>query len=322
MLNNSIYILIIILYVCNIKHKINIPIVTSNIISLSNITGFVSFILVFFLSDCYRRYYLHLSEIYKINISIKEFILTISTFIDKNDYNEINKLTNIVCGLNIICILSYIKSGVSIYNHDNFLIPINNKYSLITNDEINNYKVLNLSDSINKIICKLILEFPNFDLNYFEKPKLVKFYSDISNLIETVNRDIPFIYKNLIYKVSTIYLFLLSIYFGLTIAQDDNASTFIFIIGAISVCLINTLVIGIIKIGDSIYEPYDGDIDDFNVVTVSINNINECIDILYNFFIGNDETDNIKNILENETLKRIYNLKQSQIKIKFEDIKN
>jgi hypothetical protein len=316
LLNNSVYFLIIIFNVFNIKHKINIPYISLNIISLSSITGFISFILVFYLSDCYRRYYLHLSEIYKINIYIKELILIIASFVDKNNYNEINKLTNIACSLNIICMLSYIKSGISVYNYDNFLTPINNKYSLITNNELNNYKVLNLNDSINKIMSKLMVEFPNYNGNFYEKAKLVRFYSDISNLIETVNRDIPFIYRNLIYKISTIFLFLLSIYIGLTITQDGNASTVTFIIGAIIVCLTNTLVIGIIKIGDSIYEPYDGDVDDFNVVTVSITNINECIDILYNLFIGNDETDEIDNVPENENLKRIYNLKQSQIKIK------
>lgn len=301
--NNIIYNLFIIFYVFNIKYKGYVPSVSTTLITLSNVNNFVSFILVFFISDCYKRYDRYISEIFKINNSVFDVLILTTTYIDNKNCTEIKKITNMCCKLNLACMMLYTKSCKSVYNFENYLTKINDSYQLISTTELNNVKDMSAVETVTKLMNNILLNFPEYKdnkFNEYEKIKIMKIFNDVLNLIETMTKSIPFVYKNLIYKITTLYLFFISIYFGLLITQDSNSSLVTFVMGSILVFFVNTLILGIIKIGESIYEPYDGDIDDFNVIHYSLETLNNSIDILYSNFIENNE--NINDICESEEI--------------------
>jgi hypothetical protein len=85
--------------------------------------------------------------------------------------------------------------------------------------------------------------------------------------------------------------------------------------GSILVFTLNILIIGIRKIGEVLHDPYDADVDDFPATITSITNINNCIDILYNKFIGDYDGMINEEMYKIPQLRYLYNIKECQIVI-------
>lgn len=313
--NNFIYNAFIILYFCNIQYNGVIPVFSSELISAANINGFIFFILVFFISQCYNRYNQHFNNVIDINLSLEKLLLNTCFNIDKKDYENIEKIINVFSGITIIHVLSYIKPGVGIYTYENLLYPLINHYSLITNDELKKLKNIKNTEKNQTIINNITFNFPKYNGNYYEKGDLVTLYSKIVNLIKKSDTPIPFVYNHFIYIITTIYLFLFSIYNGLVITQQSNAYIVNFIMGSILVFFLNILIIGIREIGEILHDPYDADVDDFPATITCITTINNCIDILYNKFIGDYDGKVNDEMYKIPSLRYLYNIKECQIVI-------
>eukprot|EP01040_Poterioochromonas_malhamensis_P010419 gene10419-11335_t len=267
----------------------DLPGISTTILSI--IGGFLSFFLVFFVSQAYTRFMTQ----YDISMRIKGRIVNLSLFARKVlPPAEALRLTRYA---NATHVLGYV--GLSdAYTSKNLFEPLNNKYHLLTESEVERLNVIGLksgsSCTVEVIVWMFEMIYSHFDESNAVTSKrqqtgeeaaegegndkarpmdmitlqmmtneVLLVRGGFADLFHCSDQSIPFSYMHLLVVVTGAYLILMTYAIATYFAVSD--SVFPDLLGAFIVALNSVFVIGLRVIGRHMIDPYGGDVQDLAV---------------------------------------------------------
>lgn len=179
-------------------------------------------------------------------------------------------------------ILAYVGlSGGAVYGRETFFEALNDKYKLLTQEELERINEINDFQTgglaTREIIAWIFEEIHDFfvslpaDSPYIRSNNLwsdlnsqaLQMRGSLGGLFSYSNMPIPFIYQHLVHTNTRIFLVLFSYAMAVTplVATEDEITS------AIVVIFMGTFVIGLRELGLELMDPFGTDLEDFTVLT-------------------------------------------------------
>jgi hypothetical protein len=310
--NIIVYIIILLLGLTDVRHfSYDIPAIINNYISLSNLNGFTSFVVIFFLSNCFSIRNFHRKNMNDLIVSIENLFTDLTFFIPEDNYDNINKIVLMFKKINCLFILSHIKNSSGNYTNENLLYPLIKKFSL---ENIDKMEYTIIDEKMDNLIRDVGKNHPIYNGDYHNKSAFVKICGQIKKINLEASNVIPFVYLHFIKLVTSLYLFIFTIYIGIYTTSRNNASAWSIIAGSITIIFSNLFIIGLREIGKQLCYPYDGDIDDYFVTMYCVNLIKNIYSTLHNAYMKDYDPSCPKT----ESHKYLYDIKEYVHNIKTE----
>ena len=235
--------------------------------SIAIIVGFISFVLTFFLNNVLHRYFTMYENCMNCQGSIYNIAYMVRNLLPEEEAIIITKYSITAYMLGFI--------GLSpVYDLDNLLLPINNKYQLLNDAQISKLELIGLKESgssFREVICWIMSIVENqVQLKQLSELRSIELVNKILILRASINAlfnikalPIPFVYVNYVYFISFLYLPI----FAVLVAENFPFDSKVEIIGILCVVLNCTFVIGVREISFRLNDPFGSDEEDFSVVS-------------------------------------------------------
>lgn len=246
----------------------------SPMVSVATLGGFISFLLVFFLNECYLRYKAqYLEQVRGMNtiVSIAEYS---HSFISNKD-----RVHQLVRYLNVAHIVAY--TGMTeLYAESNLLVPMVEEFNLLTRKELELIRSFD-SDDDGKGALACIVYWAHDVIRQSAKAGEIptKARANITQHIELFRQtmflmfsyqelSVPFNYIHLVELLSTIYCPLFAMAISLRNVTDVGMLADLLVI-----TIVNIFIYGVYRIARKLQDAIGGDVEDLSVLTTC----RECI---------------------------------------------
>mmetsp|Transcript_26312 Transcript_26312/g.57099 ORF Transcript_26312/g.57099 Transcript_26312/m.57099 type:complete len:468 (-) Transcript_26312:78-1481(-) len=233
------------------------------------IGGFLSFFLVFFTGQSYKRFL----TLYSKSMSMEGRIFDVSVLVKSSGLSTPRAL-RILRYMNAAHLLGYVGLSAT-YTEENFLRHLNCKNRLLSEDEYNRILEVNpdaggscyrelvawaAREVENAVTAKEIDRWQAIALT----KQILKLRGSLGALFDYADQPFPFFYVHLIYLLSVSYLPLFTYVSAVSLGKDAHWSEELFsIIGVLVTC---TFVVGMRALGQRLSDPYGGDVEDLSVM--------------------------------------------------------
>lgn len=237
---------------------------------VSVVGGFLSFFLVFFTSQSYSRFLQQYNKL----MAAKGSIFNIA-FLCKAHLPRPRAL-RLVRWLNACHLLAYV--GLStVYQYDNFFLPLCEAYKLLTPVELERVRSVG-ADAAGGIAYREILAWVSAETSTLSKEKLmpdkisdsmwketIKVRENLAFIFDNDDQPIPFVYVHLIYLITLFFLPIVGYAVAINVAPEQQKS-YVEVVGIIIIFLTCLFVLGLRDLGHILQNPFGDDLQDMSVM--------------------------------------------------------
>jgi hypothetical protein len=184
----------------------------------------------------------------------------------------------IVRYLNSAYILGYV--GLSgVYSHDEFFVPLNKIYNLLTDEEYHRIRRIDRSglssDPVREVITWCITDVHDALKQEYIDPhtaqdirgQILQVRGTIADMYDHYDQPLLFIYVHFIVILTAIYLPLSAGYISYEVAQSETTHWFNDVIGLLALLLQCIFVIGVRYVAQVMRVPYSGELESLPVLS-------------------------------------------------------
>lgn len=240
-------------------------------VNLDVIGGFLTFFLIFYVNEVYRRF----MEAYISVVTIQGAIFNISTL--ANSYLPKTNAIRLVRFLNAMNIAGFV--GVSNpYSFDQYFAEANRMYRVLTEEETGRFKLINMEtggsayrELLTWCCSEVCTAEKNGLISQFVaeqiRQNLFTMRGNIANLYIPEDQPIPFFYLHFLWMLSVMYLPLFSIKMAADAGSGDDLNWFNDVVFGLVVILQASFVIGLILLGRRLSNPFGSEVECLSVMT-------------------------------------------------------
>ena len=280
---------------------VDVPQINTTIISI--VGSFMSFFLVFFLSQAYTRFMAQ----YTVSKNLLKCINRIA-YGAKNSL-PFSEAMRLVRYLNAAHIAGYV--GLSnAYSVENLFHPLNDKYHLLTDKEVERLKSIDMdagSSALREIVgwcfnliydnyrkgneskendVKAAAASSSMDFITFQTflSDLYQFNGSFADLFNYAEQTFPFSYMHLLVVINAMYLIIITYTIATFMSVGDNV--FPDLLGAFILMSNLVFVTGMREIGGHMIDPYGNDVTDLSIISYIQAGVKSSMEILHGKQVG------------------------------------